>query len=184
MTPLRWNWSANNPLLDEIGLHQRPRQPDFSGFTPTRSRGRVRWPAGAGLRAVPRIVARRLAKYARGASRALHRAVGSSVTETMVEHRSLAPSPPWAGRMARVDRAARVAKGQVGAAIDVPRAMSLLFHLTAPALSAGTISKMPLKPAAPSCRRGARISPGRRQQRPTRSCCTRLPANLIAPRPH
>jgi hypothetical protein len=71
--------------------------------------------------------------------------LGRQLTDTMVEHRSQAPSPPWACRMARVDRAARVAKGQRGAAIDVPARMGLLFHLP-PASSAATISKMPLKP--------------------------------------
>jgi hypothetical protein len=56
------------------------------------------------------------------------------LTDTMVEHRSLAPSPLGRVGMARADRAARVAKGQRGAAIDVPRANGSPFHSTAPRL--------------------------------------------------
>jgi hypothetical protein len=56
------------------------------------------------------------------------------------------PSPLGHVGMARVDRAARVAKGQRGAAIDVPPANGSPFHPTTHALSAATISKMPLKP--------------------------------------
>jgi hypothetical protein len=45
--------------------------------------------------------------------------------------------------MARVDRAARVAKGVIGAAIGVPRKW-VAFLPDHPALSGETISKMPL----------------------------------------
>jgi hypothetical protein len=43
--------------------------------------------------------------------------------------------------MARVDRAARVAKGQRKAAIDVAAQAGLLFQPTTPALAAATLSK-------------------------------------------
>ena len=66
-------------------------------------------------------------------------------TDTMVEHRSLPPSPPWAGRDGEGDRAARVVKGQRGAAID-DRAGRSPFSADNPALAAATISKMPLNP--------------------------------------
>jgi hypothetical protein len=52
--------------------------------------------------------------------------------------------------MARVDRAARVAKGQRGAAIECSRAIGgPLFRPTTSASSAATISKMPVKPLRP-----------------------------------
>jgi hypothetical protein len=44
--------------------------------------------------------------------------------------------------MAKVDRAATVAKGSKGRAIMSPAQMGLLFHSTPPALAAATISKM------------------------------------------
>jgi hypothetical protein len=40
--------------------------------------------------------------------------------EHVVDHRSLARSPPWAGRGAEVDRGSKGAKGGIGTAIDVP----------------------------------------------------------------
>jgi hypothetical protein len=43
-----------------------------------------------------------------------YRAVGSSVDRQKVEHRSLAPSPPWAAREAKEDRQPRLAKGVMG----------------------------------------------------------------------
>jgi hypothetical protein len=52
--------------------------------------------------------------------------------------------------MARVDRAARGAKGQVGAAIDVPRQMGLLFRPTTPGLVRCNDFKDASKAAAPS----------------------------------
>jgi hypothetical protein len=78
--------------------------------------------------------------------------LGGRVVSRSTHRLSIAPChlrPLGQVGMARVDRAARVAKGQRGAAIDVPRAMGLLFHPTTPALSAATISKMPLKPLPP-----------------------------------
>jgi hypothetical protein len=50
----------------------------------------------------------------------------------MITKRSTRPLGPWAGRDARVDRAARVAKGQRGAAIDVPRANGSPFSTRPP----------------------------------------------------
>jgi hypothetical protein len=55
MTPLRWNWSANNPWLTETGSHQQ--------LTPTRSRyGSDGCFERALAPGVPRIVARHLAE--------------------------------------------------------------------------------------------------------------------------
>ena len=48
--------------------------------------------------AVLRIVARRLAQCTRGASRAPTGPLRRQLTDALVEHRSLPPSPPWAGR--------------------------------------------------------------------------------------
>jgi hypothetical protein len=45
-----------------------------------------------------RIVARRLAQCPRGASPAPTGRLGRQLTVTMVEHHSLAPFAPWAGR--------------------------------------------------------------------------------------
>ena len=70
---------------------------------------------------------------------------GQSIN-TMGDHRSLAPSRLGQVGMARVDRGVRVAKGEIGAAIDVPPRKWVLFQPTTPALSAATISKVPLKP--------------------------------------
>jgi hypothetical protein len=50
----------------------------------------------------------------------------------VVDHRSLARSPPWAGRGGEVDRGSKGAKGEVGTAIDVPPQMGLVFHPTTP----------------------------------------------------
>jgi hypothetical protein len=78
--------------------------------------------SGSWLRlAVPRIVARRFAQCPRGASRAPSRSLGHQSTDTTVEHRSLAPSLPWAGRSGEGRSGSKVAKGQRGAAI-APRA--------------------------------------------------------------
>jgi hypothetical protein len=104
----------------------------------------------AATRAGPRIVAGRLAQCARGASRAPTGPLGRQLTDTLVEHRSLAPSPSWAGRMGRVDRAARVAKGQRGAQSMSSGQAMLLFQ---PPRPAATISKMALKPAQGGGRR-------------------------------
>jgi hypothetical protein len=60
--------------------------------------------------------------------------------------------------MARVDRAARVAKGSEGRAIMSPAQMGLLFHPTTPASSAASISKDATKAAAPP-RLTAPVSP-------------------------
>jgi hypothetical protein len=96
-------------------------------------RGRVR---GSNCRFERALVSRRAEDcgeafgpvYTR-ASRALTAPFGGQLlTDTMVERRSLSPSSPWAGRVARVDRAARVAKGQRGAAIDVSAQAGLLFQ--------------------------------------------------------
>jgi hypothetical protein len=55
------------------------------------------------------------------ASRCSTGPLGRQLTDTMVDHSSLPPFAPLGQvGMARVDRAARVAKGQRGAAIDVP----------------------------------------------------------------
>jgi hypothetical protein len=68
---------------------------------------------------------------------------------------------PWPLRplgrveMARVDRGAKGGEGPARGAISIPRAMGLLFTRPPPALSAATISKMPLKPPARHDRRYA-----------------------------
>jgi hypothetical protein len=67
---------------------------------------------------------------------------------------------PWAVGMARVDRVARGGQGVIGAAIYFPPRKGLLFTRPSPASSAATISKMPLKPAAPP-RLRAPVSPFR-----------------------
>jgi hypothetical protein len=70
-------------------------------------------------------------------------------TSTVVDHQSPGPLRPLGQvGMARVDRAARVPKGQRGAAIDVSAGAGLLFQPTTPASSVAMISKVPLKPAA------------------------------------
>jgi hypothetical protein len=56
---------------------------------------------------------------------------GRQLPDTMVEHRSLASSPPWAGRDGEGRTAAGAAKGQRGAAIHVRRRRILLFQLSA-----------------------------------------------------
>jgi hypothetical protein len=82
------------------------------------------------------------------ASRAPAGPSGRQLTDTMVEHRSRAPSPPWAGRVARVDRTARVAKRQRGAAIDVPPRKGSPFHATTPRLVCCNDFKDAIKAAA------------------------------------
>jgi hypothetical protein len=62
------------------------------------------------------------------------RAIGRQLTNTRVEHRSPAPSPLGQVAMARVDRAARVAKGQRGRQSMSRREMGLLFTRPSPRL--------------------------------------------------
>jgi hypothetical protein len=83
----------------------------------------------------PSVVARRVARCTRGASRAPTGRLGRQLTDTMVEHRSLAPFAPLGhvGRRRTIGRP-RVAKGVRGAAIDVLRAGGLLFQPTIPRL--------------------------------------------------
>lgn len=62
-------------------------------------------------------------------------------TRTVVDHQALAPFLGQVG-MARLDRAARVSKGQGGAAIDCPPRKRVSFFSPPPlALSAATISR-------------------------------------------
>jgi len=63
---------------------------------------------------------------------------------------ALWPVRPLGRQGGEVDRGSKGAKGEVGTAIDVPPQIGLVFHPTTPALSAATISKMPLKPPLPS----------------------------------
>jgi hypothetical protein len=79
-------------------------------------------------------------------------AVEWSVTTTWLTIALWPVPPPWGGE---VDRGS---KGEVGTTIDVPPQVGLLFQPTTPASSATTISKIPLKPAAPP-RLRALVSP-------------------------
>ena len=72
------------------------------------------------------------------------------LTDTLVEA-SLPVPPSRLGPIgvARVDRGAKGSEGEIGAAIGVPRKWVSFFRPTTPALSAATISKVVVKPAAP-----------------------------------
>ena len=70
----------------------------------------------------------------RGASRCSTAPLGRQLTGTMAEHRSLPLRPLGQVGMARVDRAARVAKGQRGAVIDVLRTGGSPFSADHPRL--------------------------------------------------
>jgi hypothetical protein len=98
MTPLRWNWSANTRCslksgrVSDLASFQRLTTSEVPlAASMVASSGR--WPP-----AVPRIVARRLAQCTRDASRAPTGPLGCQLTDTLLDHRSLAPSPTWAGR--------------------------------------------------------------------------------------
>jgi hypothetical protein len=101
-----------------------------------------------------RRLARRFAQCTRGASRAPTAPLGRQLTDTLVDHRSLAPSPPWAGRDGEGRSGSKGGEGPARGSNRVsPAQMGLLVHPTIPALSAATISKVAVKPAAPPSNR-------------------------------
>jgi hypothetical protein len=164
MTPLRWNWSANThvslkpgtrgasraptgpldrQLTDTMVEHRSlPPSPAWAGRG---SEGRSGSKGAKGQRG-RRIVARRLAQCPRGASRAPTGPLDRQLTDTMVEHRSLPPSPPWAGRDGEGRSGSKGGEGPARGGNRCPPRRRSLFQPTIPASSAATISKMPLKP--------------------------------------
>jgi hypothetical protein len=75
---------------------------------------------------------------------------GNPATDTMVEHRSLAPSPHWPGRDGEGRSGSKGGEGPArGDNRMFPRNWVSFFAPTTTASSAATISKMSLKPAAP-----------------------------------
>jgi hypothetical protein len=97
MTLLRWNWSASIRGSLKTGSRQRPRQPLSAAHTYDVALGA---PMAASERAPARLCRElwRGVPSTRGASRAPTGPLGRQLTDTMLEHRSLPPSPPWAGR--------------------------------------------------------------------------------------
>jgi hypothetical protein len=116
------SWTAGMP----VDHHTPPPSPPWAGRDGEGRSGGQGWRRASEGR---RIVARRLAQCTRGASRAPTGPLGRQLTDTMGEHRSLWPLRPL-GRvgMARVDRAARVAKDSQGR-----RGPAAAARLTAPA---------------------------------------------------
>ena len=109
----------------------------------------------------PGIVARRVARCTRGASRCSTGPLGRQLTDTRLG------IVPWPLRplgqvgTARLDRAARVAKGQRGGGQSCPPRKWVSFFTRPPsALSAAAISKVAVKPAGPP-RLTAAMSPFR-----------------------
>src|SRR5260221_14227588 len=100
MTPLRWNSSANTRGSLKPGRVSDLASPLSAShayevaLAAQMAASSAPWPP-----AVPRIVARRVAPMHAGASRAPIGPLGGQLTDTMVWHRSLAPSRPWAGRV-------------------------------------------------------------------------------------
>jgi hypothetical protein len=86
------------------------------------------WPPAA-----PRIVARRLTRRTRGASRAPTGTLGRQLTDTMVEHRSLPPSPPWVGRDGKGGSGSKGGEGPArGGQSCAPRKWVSFFSRPAP----------------------------------------------------
>jgi hypothetical protein len=117
-------------------------------------------------------VARRVGPDARGASRAPTGPLGRQLTDTLVDHRSLAPSPPWAGRDGEGRSGSKGGEGPARGRQSMSSAQAgFFFQPTTPALAAATISKMPLKPLLllPHTRANVRMSP--RCCRTATFCC-------------
>jgi hypothetical protein len=115
MTPLRWNWSANTP-----GSLKPGRVSDLASPLSAARTYEVALAAPMAASSGPwRRLCRGLWRGVWPNAHAVRHALllgrwVRQLTDTMVEHHSLAPSPPWQVGMARVDRAARVAKGSEG----------------------------------------------------------------------
>jgi hypothetical protein len=103
----------------------------------------------------------------RGASRARAGPLGRQLIDTLVEHRSLAPSPPWAGRDGEGRSGSKGGEGPARGGNRCPPRRRSLFSRPSPASSAATISKMPLKPLL-------LLGQGRHKCRPSSPCAQKM----------